>query len=428
MGETETVEQILELVPTIKFTTTKKLKEMVSVFETNIRYIGGLLSAYDLLTGPMKDVIKDPESVECLLQQAQTLADSLSIAFDTPTGIPEGDIVLNPKPVQLPKGQNTIAGFGTLVLEWTHLSDLTGDEKYANMTQHAQAYLLDPMGVLGGFPGLLGKQVSTKTGEFLDSSGSWGASRDSFYEYLIKMYLYDPAAYSLYRDRWVLAADSTMEHLASHPSSRRELTFLSDFEGNETFPRSGHLASFAGGNFILGGIVLGERKYVDFGLALTDSHYETYRGTATRIGPEGFRWIDSDHPTGDVPKDKVKFYNENGFWPTSSSYVLRPETMESIYQAYRVTGDTKYQDLAWEAFGHIKKACRAGVGYSSIRDVNAATGGGFTDFEESFWMAETLKYLYLIFGSESEVQIQAEGANTFVFNTEAHPLRVRNRS
>jgi len=37
---------------------------------------------------------------------------------------------------------------------------------------------------------------------------------------------------------------------------------------------------------------------------------------------------------------------------------------------------------------------------------------------ESFWMAETLKYFYLIFSEPELVSL-----DDFVFNTEAHPLR-----
>lgn len=310
------------------------------------------------------------------------------------------------------------------MLEWVHLSDLTGDEKYANLILKAQEYLLHPTGSPEAWPGLVGYQVSTETGEFQDSNGGWGGGRDSFYEYLIKMYLYDPEEFDLYRERWVLAADSTIKHLASHPSTREDLTFLSDFSGQDLIPRSGHLASFAGGNYILGGILLNSQKYVDFGIDLAESYYEAYLGTASGISPEGWAWIDSNDTESSPPDDKADFYEKAGYWATSTPYILRPETMESIYHAYRVTGDTKYQDMAWDAFQRITDLTRVGAGYSSIRDVTKEDGGGFSNFQESFWLAETLKYLYLIFGPESAVQLKMEG-NEFVYNTEAQPLRVR---
>lgn len=202
------------------------------------------LPGYDLLKGPMRDLASDSDKVDTLLEQAKTLADSLSVAFDTKSGVPEGDVVLNPNPSQIINGKNSIAGFGTLVLEWTHLSDLTGDDKYAKLVKKAEEYLIRPTGSPEAFPGLVGYQVSTETGEFLDSRGGWGGGTDSFYEYLIKMYLYDPKEFAEYKDRWVLAADSSIKHLKSHPTTREDLTFLAGFDGPKTIPSSGHRKFF----------------------------------------------------------------------------------------------------------------------------------------------------------------------------------------
>lgn len=190
------------------------------------------------------------------------------------------------------------------------------------------------------------------------------------------------------------------------------------------------MASFAGGNFIFGGIMLNEQKYIDFGLELAVSYFEPYKQTTVGIGPEGFRWVDaalSANDTNNTPpsSDDAAFYEKAGFWSTSGQYILRPETVESIYYSYRVTGDSKYQDMAWEAFQHITKATRVGSGYASLNDVMAKDGGGFQDMMQSFWLAETLKYLYLVFAEESAVQVQTDGSNEFVYNTEAHPVKVR---
>lgn len=175
-----------------------------------------------------------------LLLQAIILADTISFAFDTPSGVPEGVIFLNPERRHKGSEINSIAGIGTLVLEWTRLSDLTGNDTYAQLVKKSESYLVDPTGVPEAFPGLVGWNVRLETGEFVDNEGGWGAGTDSFYEYLIKMYLYDPEEFAGYKDRWVLAADSTMEHLASHPTSREDLTFLLQFQGKNLRPSSGH--------------------------------------------------------------------------------------------------------------------------------------------------------------------------------------------
>ena len=134
------------------------------------------------------------------------------------------------------------------------------------------------------WPGLVGTNVNLTTGLFVDASGGWNGGDDSFYEYLIKMYVYDTARFSSYKDRWVLAADSTMANLASHPSSRPELTFLAMFENTTLVYDSGHLACFDGGNFILGGLSLGEQRYVDFGLELVEACENTYNQVGRLMG------------------------------------------------------------------------------------------------------------------------------------------------
>lgn len=191
------------------------------------------------------------------------------------------------------------------------------------------------------------------------------------------------------------------------------------------------MASFAGGSFILGGVLLGEDKYKKFGLELAKSYFNNYKTSPSGIGPEGFRWVDAALPAGSSnnapPPDAQKgFYSTSGFYTTSGQYILRPETCESIYYAYRLTGDTQWQDMAWAAFQAIAKVTRAGSGFAELQDIMQPNGGGFYDEMQSFWMAETLKYLYLIFAPESEVQLQLQGGKSrYVYNTEAHPVRVR---
>lgn len=91
----------------------------------------------------------------------------------------------------------------------------------------------------------MGTNVDLKTGLFQDASGGWVGGDDSFYEYLIKMYVYDSAKYSKYKDRWILAADSSIAHLASHPSTRPDVTFLAEFDGQTRIFQSEHRRSFS---------------------------------------------------------------------------------------------------------------------------------------------------------------------------------------
>ncbi|KAF4595784.1 mannosyl-oligosaccharide alpha-1,2-mannosidase precursor [Ophiocordyceps camponoti-floridani] len=429
MGHTDIVNQMLRLIARIDFTTTKAPNDRVSLFETNIRYLGGLLAGYDLLTGPMKNLQVDRSLVDNLLRQAETLANVLSFAFDTPSGVPDPGLYLNPTRRLSGSMDNNLAEAGTLVLEWTRLSDLTGNQTYAKLAHKAELHLLHPRGSPEPWPGLVGSTISLSDGTFVNSAGGWSGGTDSFYEYLIKMYQYDPRTYGFYRDRWVLAAQSTMAHLASHPTTRPDVTYLMQYSSTRTEPISSHLASFAGGNFILGGVILNNDAFARFGLELAESYYNNYRQEAAGIGPEVFQWATQDKGSSQPPASQKSFYSKAGFWTVQGSYILRPETLESIYYAYRLTGDVKWQQMAWTAFRNISVKCRIGSGYGELQNVMEANGGGFFDQMQSFFLAETLKYLYLIFAPDSEVQLSLQNGDRsqFVFNTEAHPLRIRRR-
>ncbi|KAK3679256.1 Mannosyl-oligosaccharide alpha-1,2-mannosidase 1B [Recurvomyces mirabilis] len=418
MQNAEVVNEILAYVPTIDWSGSYQ-DEQVSLFETTIRYLGSMLSAYDLLSGPVSSLVNDTSLVPALLVQAQNLANNLTYAFNTPSGVPSNNLIFSSRSTD-GSTTNNLAQIGTLVLEWTHLSDLTGNTTYGDLVQKGESYLLSPQPSSSEpWSGLVGSNIEISTGQFVDASGGWNGGDDSFYEYLIKMYVYDPTRFGAYRDRWVAAADSTIAHLASHPSSRPDLTFLAAFDSTTIVELSSHLACFDGGNFILGGLVLGEQKYIDFGLNLVSACEDTYNQTSTGIGPESFSWDNSS-----VPVEEAAFFEKAGFYIIDSSYILRPEVLESFYYAYRATGDTKYQDWSWAAFQAINATCRVGSGFSEITDVNAAHGGSFKNFQDSFFFAEVLKYSYLIHAPDDVWQVNYDSSNLYVYNTEAHPIKV----
>jgi mannosyl-oligosaccharide alpha-1,2-mannosidase len=98
--------------------------------------------------------------------------------------------------------------------------------------------------------------------------------------------------------------------------------------------------------------------------------------------------------------------------------LLIAETIESYFYAYRLTGNNTDQDRAWQAFQHVSIVTRAQHGYSAIQDVMTPAGCYRSNIQEIFWLAETLKYLYLIFDHRDRVSL-----NDWVFNTEAHSWR-----
>ncbi len=131
----------------------------------------------------------------------------------TPTGIPDNSLYFNP-PRKEGLQDNWLATVGTLVLEWTRLGDLTGVKSYGDLAQRGESYLLKPLPASAEpFPGMVGSRIWIANGTFADNQGSWNGGTDSFYEYLIKMYVYDPKRFASYKDRWVKAADSSMSIL-----------------------------------------------------------------------------------------------------------------------------------------------------------------------------------------------------------------------
>lgn len=135
--------------------------------------------------------------VDSLLTQAISLADNLNFAFNTTSGIPHNDLAYQNKSGL--DTENNIAQIGTLVLEWTRLSDLSGNRIYANLTQRAEEYLLNTSpSSAEPFPGLITTRYDLETGQGIGTSGGWGALSDSYYEYLLKMYIYDQVKYAHY--------------------------------------------------------------------------------------------------------------------------------------------------------------------------------------------------------------------------------------
>ncbi|KAF8159581.1 glycoside hydrolase family 47 protein [Crassisporium funariophilum] len=101
-----------------------------------------------------------------------------------------------------------------------------------------------------------------------------------------------------------------------------------------------------------------------------------------------------------------------------SGYLLRPETLESMYLLWRITGDEKWRNRGWTIFEAIERETKTESGYASLVTVDRVPGQKM-DSMPSYFLAETLKYLYLMFLEEDLIPL-----DKWVFNTEAHPLPV----
>ncbi|KAF7363178.1 alpha-1,2-Mannosidase [Mycena venus] len=422
MGTMDLLEEAVNFTATIDFST-PPVPQLISVFETTIRWVGGLISAYEL----------SDEKYPILITKAKEVTDKLAYAWVGNNTMPYHSVDFTTNTPQI--GTNSIAGVGTLSLEWLALSHYTGNETYGKLTEGgviAVAQLPAPL------PGLAGQNVDPSTGQFTNLYVTWGAGSDSYFEYLIKYARYTNNANTIFVDSWKTAVDSSIRTLLRNSTVGGHM-YLADYDAEQLIRHVGsHLACYYAGNWLLGGKLLQNQTIIDIALQLNDGCWNTYASTETGIGPETFAFISSDgNFTGGaaITDEQLAFYNEHGFYITGSDYIQRPEVLESNFYAWRVTGDTKYLDRAASAIASFNKFLPTTVAFACLNNVNDITQG-FIDDMESFWhvglfrrsvcvlnlciyrFAEVLKYLYLTFDDPTHISL-----DTHVWNTECHPLR-----
>ncbi|KAG7465683.1 hypothetical protein MATL_G00156020 [Megalops atlanticus] len=368
----------------------------VSVFEVNIRFVGGLLSAY-YLSG--KEVFR---------RKAVELGLKLLPAFNTPSGIPWALLNLSSGVGRnwpwASGGSSILAEYGTLHLEFMHLSKLSGRAVFAQKVLNIRKVLNHLDKPRGLYPNYLNPS-SAQWGQHHVSVGGLG---DSFYEYLLKAWLMsdkaDEEGKKLYFDA-LQAIESNMIR-----KSRGGLTYIAEWKGGLLEHKMGHLTCFAGGMFALGADgVPGDRRdrHMELAAEIARTCHESYAHTHLKLGPEAFRF------DGGVEAIATR-QNEKYF-------ILRPEVIETYMYLWRFTHDPKYRQWGWEVVQALEQHCKVEGGYSGLRDVYADRPS-HDDVQQSFFLAETLKYLYLLFSEDEHLPLEH-----WVFNTEAHPLPVIRR-
>ncbi|KAI9333123.1 glycoside hydrolase [Obelidium mucronatum] len=373
-----------------------KITDRISVFETTIRVVGGLLGAYELDGDPR------------LLKKCVELADLIMPAFDTANGIPLNFLNLSSGvSYDYNGGFNGVglAAAGTLQLEFQYLSDVTGDPKY----QNAALYVYEQMqSMKQNVPGLFPDWLDTVSLNAPGWSFQIGGMADSYYEYLLKVWMatgdekyyeyFKTAAFSIANYMVKVSDDKSHVYIPVVDISKNGDTFISNYRGK--FP---HLACFAGGMFALGGMAGKNRDHWEqnfkLGAQLTETCWSMYKKTATGIGADV---VDGETLAPDDP-----------------SYKLRPETVESLFYMWRLTHDPIYRERGWSIVQSIQKYCLDEAGYHGLQDVDNVKSAPW-DKQESFFIAETLKYLYLLFTDDDTIPLEK-----YVFNTEAHILSVR---
>jgi mannosyl-oligosaccharide alpha-1,2-mannosidase len=411
---------------TIDFIDPTKLQvDTISVFETTIRFLAGFLSAYDLPGCQDKR----------LLDKAVELGDMLYAAFDTPHRMPIN--TWNPQKALIGAEQadapddGTLATMGSLTMEFTRLSQLTGDMRYFDAVQRI-TNVLDKQQNDTRLPGMWPQLYDSATVDFsTGSSFSLGAEADSAYEYILKMYLLLGATNSAaqYKRMYELAVDTAMQSLFFRPMNPDNLNvlisgkFMTNPNSSFLLTESEHLACFLGGMVGMGGKILSNSTHVDTAEKLTQGCVWAYKTTPSGIMPENFQTVKCPTPSCDWnetlwQEQGLSSYPKGFTAVRDAAYHLRPEAIESLFYMYRIKGDTQYQDVAWEIFQTIENQTATELGNAELSNVLQGHSAK-SDFMQSFWTAEGIKYLYLIFGETDIISL-----DDFVFNTEAHPFRI----
>ncbi len=332
----------------------------VQNFEITIRLLGGLLSSYEL-THDQK-----------LLQLADDLGTRLLPVFNSPTGMPYRFV--NLRTGKTSGSKSNPAEIGTLILEFGALSKLTHKPVYFDKAKNALVQLYNRRSKIG----LVGEEIDVDSGQWISRTSHVGGGIDSYYEYLLK-------CARLFGDRdcqsmWRTSIDAVNKYVADG-AWYGEVNMDS---GKITKPEFGALHAFLPAVLALAGDMPRAQR-------LEASCFKMW--TLAGIEPEAI--------------------NYRTMKVTAAAYPLRPEIIESAYYLHHYTHDPQYIAMGRTFFDALVKNCRTDAGYTTLKSVETMEKG---DLMPSYFLAETLKYFYLLFSNDNSV-------DRVIFNTEAHPLQ-----
>jgi ER degradation enhancer, mannosidase alpha-like 2 len=338
----------------------------VKNFEITIRPLGGLLSSYQL-TGDRR-----------LLNLAEDLGNRLLPVFNSPTGLPY--VYVNLRTGETRDPVTNPAETGTLLLEFGTLSKLTGKSVFYEKAKRALVETFKRRSPLG----LVGESINVETGTWTNTDSHISGGIDSYYEYLWKCWLVfgDKDC----RDMWGASVPAVNKYLADEIRGELWYGHAEMQTGKRTKTEYGALDAFFPALLALSGDLERARRLQASSIKMWNLY---------GIEPETL-----DYKTMRVIDGK---------------YHLRPEIVESTYYLYHFTGDPEYRRMGEKMFEDLVKYCRTDSGYAALADVTTKQQ---LDEMESFVLAETFKYFYLLFAPPETLQF-----DKVIFNTEAHPLK-----
>ncbi|CAN4099574.1 unnamed protein product [Withania somnifera] len=316
------------------------INKTVSIFETTIRVLGGLISAH-LIASDHNTGMRIPSYDDELLHLAEDLARRMLPVTST-------------------------AGGGTLTLEFGILSRLTNDPTFEQVAKNAVRGLWARRSKIN----LVGAHIDVFSGDWTQKA--YLLFGDEEYLFIFQE-AYKAAMNYLFNDPWYVEVNMNSAALV--------------------WPLFNSLQAFWPGLQVLAGdIEPAIRTHAAF-----FSVWRRYGFT-----PEGFNLATLSVQQG------------------QKSYPLRPELIESTYWLYKATRDPRYLDAGRDMLASLQYGARCTCGYCHISDVEFHKQ---EDHMESFFLAETVKYLWLLFdlaaGPDNLVE---NGPYKYIFSTEGHLL------
>lgn len=355
---------------------------VVSVFETNIRVLGGLLGGHSVAL-----MLKEKEQMtwynDELLHMAKELGYKLLPAFNTTSGLPYPRVNLKfgirrPEARTGTETDTCTACAGTLILEFAALSRFTGIPVFEEHARKALDFLWEKRQRSSN---LVGVTINIHTGDWVRKDSGVGAGIDSYYEYLLKAYVL--LGDDSYLERFNTHYDAIMRYI-SQPPLLLDVHIHKPMLTARTWMDS-LLAFFPGLQVLKGDI----RPAIE-------THEMLYQVTKKHnFLPEAFTTDFRVH------------------W---AQHPLRPEFAESTYFLYKATGDPYYLEVGRTIIENLNKYARVPCGFAAVKDVRT---GSHEDRMDSFFLAEMFKYLYLLFSEREDLIFDIED---YIFTTEAHLL------
>ncbi|KAI3425805.1 hypothetical protein D9Q98_007780 [Chlorella vulgaris] len=353
----------------------------VNLFETTIRVLGGLLSAQALSAG------SHPTLSQRLAEKAAELGARLLPAFDSPSGVPYSDVNLRTGKASMPDwgAISSLSEISSVSLEFTYLARITGHAAFERVPLAVHEKLERHAGAEGA-GGLLGQYFNPLTGLASKRYGgtiTLGACSDSHYEYLLKQWLLTGKTEDWLRQRYIRAMQSVRARLLKQTTAagRKGLWYIAEEAGGALSGKMDHLVCFLPGLLALGDYHgLSTRAHqpplkrsakgsrgtqqrqatdmpdLELAAELAQSCYELYRRTPAGLAPEIAHFNEDAEPQ-DFPSRHVHDVGHGDFTIKSNDAhnLLRPESVESFYLLWKVTGDPQYKHWAWQVFQAIEK-------------------------------------------------------------------------